>query len=231
MTKILKKVQLSTEQSARKSANTSKGTVTNPFTKQEYRAMVQEQNWVGGYVEGEGYITSSPETVVYYPFYMWPSMPIVFFIEMCKLFLNKNAVYNDICYVFGLSQIEKDYFHRYWYAEGDKTLTKNEFDAIISAIGNALPTSTINVTIDEKVYVRKQYNLSGNSTYKYVFGSTCYVFYSNNESVGFRDDYDFNPLDNWEARGTKGELYTRAMHILGPFYGAKDYSIYYGIHE
>ena len=56
MTKILKKVQLSTEQSTPKSADPTKGTVTNPFTQVEMATLQEEGTWNGGYVEGMGYI-------------------------------------------------------------------------------------------------------------------------------------------------------------------------------
>lgn len=56
MTKILKKVQLSTEQSTPKSAEPTKGTQTNPYTEQEMRMLQEQSAWNGGYVEGMGYI-------------------------------------------------------------------------------------------------------------------------------------------------------------------------------
>lgn len=56
MTKILKKVQLSTEQSTSKSADPTKGTQTNPFTQLEMAQLQEEGTWKGGYVEGMGYI-------------------------------------------------------------------------------------------------------------------------------------------------------------------------------
>ena len=214
-----------------KDIDPSKGTVVNPFTQEEYNSLNQTGEWTGGYVEAMGYVEMSIETDAYSSFYCWPDMPISLFIELCKQYLTKDAVFNDICYAFSLTQLVKDYFHRYWYAEGDKTLTSDEFNAIISAIGNLSPTGTSNVTINNKVYQCRQYNLSGNSTYKYIFGSTCFVYYYNNTPVGFKDDYDFNPLSDWTIRGIKGELYTRAMDILGPFYGAQNYHIRYGIYN
>jgi hypothetical protein len=56
MTKILKKVQLSTEQSTPKSADPTKGTQTNPYTQVEMATLQEEGKWNGGYVEGMGYI-------------------------------------------------------------------------------------------------------------------------------------------------------------------------------
>ena len=56
MTKILKKVQLSTEQSTPKSADPTKGTQINPFTQEEMTTLQEEGTWNGGYVEGLGYI-------------------------------------------------------------------------------------------------------------------------------------------------------------------------------
>ena len=56
MTKILKKVQLSTEQSTPKSADPTKGTQTNPYTQVEMATLQEEGTWNGGYVEGMGYI-------------------------------------------------------------------------------------------------------------------------------------------------------------------------------
>lgn len=59
MTKILKKVQLSTEQSARKSVDPTKGTQTNPFTQVEMATLQEEGIWNGGYVERMGYVPSN----------------------------------------------------------------------------------------------------------------------------------------------------------------------------
>lgn len=56
MTKILKKVQLSTEQSTPMSADPTKGTQTNPYTQVEMATLQEEGTWNGGYVEGMGYI-------------------------------------------------------------------------------------------------------------------------------------------------------------------------------
>ena len=54
MTKILKKVQLSTEQSTPKSADPTKGTQTNPYSQEEMAQLQEEGTWEGGYVEGIG---------------------------------------------------------------------------------------------------------------------------------------------------------------------------------
>lgn len=59
MTKILKKVQLSTEQSTSKSADPTKGTQTNPFTQVEMATLQEEGTWNGGYVERMGYVPSN----------------------------------------------------------------------------------------------------------------------------------------------------------------------------
>jgi len=230
MVKILKKVQLSTEQSNPMSANTSKGTVTNPFTKQEYRAMVQEQNWVGGYVEGEGYITSSPETVIYYPFYIWAGMSVATFVALCIYLLDKENMFEFICAHFPFSPISKDYFERYWYAKGDKELKDPEFSNIINTIGKSTPSSTGSVEINNKTYVYKIYNFESDYTYRFALGSTFYIFYDNNIPVGCFDKYDFNSCE-WGKRKFINELLTRAMDQLGSFYEAQNYNIYYGVYK
>ena len=56
MNKILKKVQLCTEQSTPKSEDPTKGTQTNPYTQVEMATLQEEGTWNGGYVEGMGYI-------------------------------------------------------------------------------------------------------------------------------------------------------------------------------
>ena len=55
MAKILKKVQLSTEQSTPMSADPMKGTQENPYSQEEFAA-VPDGAWKGGYVEGAGYV-------------------------------------------------------------------------------------------------------------------------------------------------------------------------------
>lgn len=56
MNKILKKVQLSTEQSTPMSADPTKGTAENPYSQVEMATLQEEGTWNGGYVEGMGYI-------------------------------------------------------------------------------------------------------------------------------------------------------------------------------
>lgn len=55
MTKILKKVQLSAEQSTPMSADPTKGTAENPYT-QEERAAFPQGTWPGGFVQGVGFV-------------------------------------------------------------------------------------------------------------------------------------------------------------------------------
>jgi hypothetical protein len=62
MNKILKKVQLSTEQSTPKSVDPTKGTKINPYTQEEMATLQEEGTWDGGYVEGMGYIVPMMDT-------------------------------------------------------------------------------------------------------------------------------------------------------------------------
>jgi len=64
MNKILKKVQLSAEQSTPKSADPTKGTQTNPYTQVEMASLQEEGTWNGGYVEGMGYIVPIKSGIV-----------------------------------------------------------------------------------------------------------------------------------------------------------------------
>ena len=212
-----------------KDIDPSKGTVTNPFTQEEYNNLNQTGEWTGGYVKGEGYLAMSSEIDSNIPFYWWPTIPVWLFVEMCKQ-LSKGNMYELICNTMNFSQIESDYFHRYWYAEGDKILTNDEFDAIISATDNLESPDPSSVTINKKKYVYKQYDLSNDSTYGGALG-TCTIFYDGTTPVGFKDDYDFDPKP-WGVRESEfGELLTRAMNELGPFYGAQNYHIRYGIYN
>jgi hypothetical protein len=230
MTKILKKVQLSTEQSTPKSADPTKGTVTNPFTQVEMATLQEEGTWNGGYVEGQGYITSTPETVIYYPFYIWAGMSVAAFVALCIYLLDKENMYEFICEHFPFSPISKDYFERYWYAKGDKVLNDPEFSNIINTIGDSTPSSTGSVEIKNKTYVYKIYNFESDYTYRFALGSTFYIFYDNNIPVGCFDRYDFNSCE-WGKRKFINELLTRAMNQLGSFYEAQNYKIYYGVYK
>ena len=70
MTKLIKKVQLNTEQNdSLQSADSTKGIVTNPFTEEEYEKMLQVQNWNGGYVDRKGFMPSSSANI-YFPYYL-----------------------------------------------------------------------------------------------------------------------------------------------------------------
>ncbi len=54
MVKIIKSYKLGTAQDAQVTAKRSKGTVSTPFTQQEYNQLTQAGEWTGGYVKGEG---------------------------------------------------------------------------------------------------------------------------------------------------------------------------------
>lgn len=157
MTKLIKKVQLNTEQNETlQSADSTKGTVTNPFT-------------------------------------------------------------------------EEEFFHRYWYAEGNKELSSSEFYDIKSAVENLIPKSTKTITINNKTYVIKQYSLASHAIYGRALG-TFSIYYEDSNAGGFKDIYDFNALP-WGERELEAELLTRAISVLGSLYEAADYSITFGIHN
>lgn len=56
MSKILKKVQLSTGQCTQNSADPTKGTESNPYSQEEMLILLRDSTWNGGYVEGMGYV-------------------------------------------------------------------------------------------------------------------------------------------------------------------------------
>lgn len=59
MTKIIKKVQLESEQKNTTQTSAYKGTQSAPFTRGEFEQLLQEETWPGGYVEGMGYVVPS----------------------------------------------------------------------------------------------------------------------------------------------------------------------------
>ena len=229
MTKLIKKVQLNTEQNdSLQSAGSTKGIVTNPFTEEEYEKMLQVQNWNGGYVDGKGFMPAS-SVKIYFPYYLSPNMSVEVFVALCRTIFDKDNMFTFICNAMHFSNKEEEFFHRYWYAEGNKELSSSEFDAIKSAVENLAPKSTQSVTIDNKTYVIKKYSLASHAIYGRALG-TFSMYYEGSNAVGFKDIYDFNALQ-WGERELEAELLTRAMSVLGSLYGAADYSITFGIHN
>lgn len=55
MNKILKKVKLNAPASTSTGVDPTKGTPENPYTIEEYYAMLDNATWIGGWVEGIGY--------------------------------------------------------------------------------------------------------------------------------------------------------------------------------
>lgn len=56
MTKMIKKVQLNSEQGDTTQINAYKGTSSSPYQQSEFERLILEETWSGGYVEGMGYV-------------------------------------------------------------------------------------------------------------------------------------------------------------------------------
>jgi hypothetical protein len=59
MTRIIKKIKLTSEKDKVLDKDALKGTQSNPFTQDEFELMKSSNLWTGGYVEGIGYTTSN----------------------------------------------------------------------------------------------------------------------------------------------------------------------------
>lgn len=129
------------------------------------------------------------------------------------------------------SDIERKCFNQYWYALGDLALTDIEWNGgikqhAISEIGTNFESDS---TIERgTIYYVKAVSYRNNPTYNFCFGDACVNFSINGEPCGFTDTYDFNARP-WGERDGLAELVTRLVNIYGPYYGAEDYKIYYGI--
>jgi hypothetical protein len=124
--------------------------------------------------------------------------------------------------------LSKDAFENYWLAKGPMQLSDARFQDIVNTASKLIPSKPTAVTsINGEPLIRKQFDLYGTKTYKDALG-TASVFYSpDGKPVGFYDYYNFdnNPNKN-RSRLTQREI--RAMSVLGPLHGAKDFPLYYG---
>jgi hypothetical protein len=125
--------------------------------------------------------------------------------------------------------LAKDNFERYWLGLGDFDLTGEQFDQIISVLGDNTPV--------EQVLRFKNPELLGRSkAVKYDFYDTefggllgdAWIIYDNNgQPVGLYDEYDFNSKPLFK-RKLGSEAKTRGVAFLSRFNDkAKPFTIRY----
>lgn len=105
MTKIIKKVQLESEQKNTTQTSAYKGTQSTPFSQSEFEQLLQEETWPGGYVEGMGYVVpaagASGDTNYWETFHEWCSKFQDF---TARLGSSLNSLFHDSAYAQAVSQ-------------------------------------------------------------------------------------------------------------------------------
>lgn len=114
------------------------------------------------------------------------------------------------------SEFEKKCFDQYWYAQGDITITDDDWSKIKIYAEQKHTPGTVVETI----------SFYDNPDFDYALGSAT-VYFDGDKAVGLSDTYDFNPLPEGE-RSEEAETITRVVNNLGKIYGAKKYEITYG---
>lgn len=205
MAKILKKVQLSTEQSISQSADSTKGTQSNPYTQEEMAQLQAQETWQGGYVEAMGMVPAMTDG-------MGASSGSGSICIMCLL--------DEILDEIGFGNFERKCLMHFLDCSGSELqLTNAEWEMVKKAIpGEVNHTGTQSV------------NLYGNQDLNWALGTVEITFNKKGEPIALKDTYNFNP-EEWGERELLAEFVTRLMHIVEILGGGKSYSVTYKVHS
>ncbi len=212
MAKILKKVQLSTEQSISQSADSTKGTQSNPYTQEEMSQLQAQETWQGGYVEAMGMVPAMTEGMgASSGSGLWP-------IDI-EYLLSKLQ---------NISSFEKKCFRHYLTGKGDKLqLTSSEWDLVKDAAeGKGKRDENNSFTVKGKKYYRRSVSFYDNPDLDWALGVATVTFDADLKPVGITDDYNFNAL----KEGIRKDEDEYVTQIMGMLQLGTDYKITYGIY-
>lgn len=214
MNKILKKVQLSTEQSTPKSEDPTKGTQTNPYTQVEMATLQEEGTWNGGYVEGMGLVPMMTE-----------GMDV----------LSGASIDDIIDFLISLlnfSSFELKCLRHYLKQSGrELQLTQEEWSMVCNAIPENFDylTGAIPFVYNNFIYYKQEVNFYGNQNLNWALGRATVTFTPTGTPVGLYDEYNFDALK--EGRTDTDEAVTRIMGQLEQLGTGAPYVITYGIFQ
>jgi len=107
-------------------------------------------------------------------------------------------------------------FDRYWNSKGDYTLSKAEFNDILSRSVGRVNGTNNSITI----------SLYNDDRYDFAIGVATLYYSSNNAELHFYDNYNFD-YKPWGTRSVFAEMATRQVNNEGRFYGASSFDINY----
>ncbi|MBQ9176406.1 MAG: hypothetical protein IJ139_06015 [Bacteroidaceae bacterium] len=186
-----------------KDIDPSKGTVTNPFTQEEYNSLCNTGEWTGGYVEGTGYVMISD---IY---------------NMSELSGMSEDISGELeNFLKSLTAFAADCFLHYINEKGDMELPDEQWTKIQKIVGSIDPSKNTKYIKKEG---NKTYYVMSYSFYKTEFenalGTATLTFNSNGTLIGLYDLYDFNLV------GAKRKLSSHALTFLGGLFSGKSYHI------
>jgi len=132
------------------------------------------------------------------------------------------------------SEFEVRCLQHYLSGKGEDIILSEDEFARISAIAkeqaleNGKLTDATAIEVNGKKYFRKIVSFYNCTEFDYALGNAHVFFDENNNVVGFKDRYDFNPATH---RGEQEEALSRLMKKIEIFLDAKEYDILYGIYK
>lgn len=136
--------------------------------------------------------------------------------------LSRAALHGDF---------SKDLFENYWQGKGPMQLSDDRFQDIVEAAAmKPRPQGTKDVqviSVNGNPLVRRQFKLYGDDKYTDSLGTVSLFYAADGKPAGLYDKYDFD-CNFRKDRPLRATLETCAMKNLGPYFGAKEFPLYYG---
>lgn len=200
MTKILKKVRLSAEQSTPMSADPTKGTQTNPYTELEMRMLQVNETWPGGYVEGVGYVTSYD---MWDELYSISGLSPYMIIKIAQLLMT-------------LTPFAAECFWHYLYGEGDVVLPDEQWVKVKKIVGTINPSENTKYKIIEgdKTYFSKHVSFY-DTEFANSLGTSTITFDSNGNPIGLYDPYDFDDTNRPFINQILADIGSAIIYVIG----------------
>lgn len=200
MTKILKKVQLSAEQSTPMSADPTKGTQTNPYTELEMRMLQVNETWPGGYVEGVGYVTSYD---MWDELYSISGLSPYMIIKIAQLLMT-------------LTPFAAECFWHHVKGKGDMVLPDEEWEKVKKIVGTINPSENTKYKIIEgdKTYFSKHVSFY-DTEFANSLGTSTITFDSNGNPIGLYDPYDFDDTNRPFINQILADIGSAIIYVIG----------------
>ena len=200
MNKILKKVKLNAPASTSTGVDPTKGTQTNPYTQEEYRVMSLENDWKGGYVEGEGYVMSSN---------MWDDIYSI-------SGFSADILGRLMQIIQTLNLFAAECFWHYLYGEGDVVLPDEQWVKVKKIVGTINPSENTKYKIIEgdKTYFSKHVSFY-DTEFANSLGTSTITFDSNGNPIGLYDPYDFDDTNRPFINQILADIGSAIIYVIG----------------